>query len=225
MPILTGCSRNCGIGLAKASSHCRYRSARKPISRASQCRHAQSLSRHDSGESAVPADLATLLAEERSKLMEVAAESDDKLIEKYLGGEELTDEEMKTGLRQGFRAGSLVPVLLGSSTTNTGVPYMLKFLADYAPSPLDAPAAIAQNPVSHSTETLSPKDGNHLAAFVFKTMADPFVGKLTHFRVYSGRVESDSRVVNSRSGQEERIGQVYVLRGKEQISVKRLNAG
>ncbi len=180
---------------------------------------------HDSGESPVPGDLTSQVNDERGKLMEVAAESDDKLIEKYLGGEELTDDEIKIGLKSGLRGGTLIPVLCGSATGNIGVQYVLKFMADYAPSPLDAPAAVAKNPVSHQDEQLAPKDAGNLAAFVFKTLADPFVGKLTHFRIYSGSVESDSRVVNSRSGQEERIGQVYVLRGKEQIPVKRLAAG
>src|SRR5512135_136742 len=180
---------------------------------------------HDSGDSPVPGDLTARMEDERAKLMEVAAESDDKLIEKFLGGDELTDEEMKLGFKVGLRQGTLIPVLCGSATANIGIPYILKFLADYAPSPLEAPTATATNPVTHQEEKLKPSDSGNLAAFVFKTMADPFVGKLTHFRVYSGAVESDSRVVNSRSGQEERIGQVYALRGKEQIPVKKIGAG
>ena len=180
---------------------------------------------HDSGESPVPADLNARLEEERGKLMEVAAESDDKLIEKYLGGEELTEEEMKVGFKLGLRQGTLVPVLSGSATQNIGIPYILKFLADYAPSPVEAPVAVAQNPATRQEEKLTPNDSGNLAAYVFKTLADPFVGKLTHFRVYSGAVESDSRVVNSRSGQEERIGQVYALRGKEQMPVKKIGSG
>ena len=180
---------------------------------------------HDSGESAVPPELNARMDEERGKLMEVAAESDDKLIEKYLGGEELTDEEMKVGLKLGLRQGTLTPVLSGSATQNIGIPYILKFLADYAPSPVEAPVAVAHNPATRQEEKLTPNDSGNLAAYVFKTLADPFVGKLTHFRVYSGAVESDSRVVNSRSGQEERIGQVYALRGKEQMPVKKIGSG
>ncbi len=180
---------------------------------------------HDSGESPVPGDLTARLEEERSKLVEVAAESDDKLIEKFLGGEELSDEEVKAGLKLGLRQGSLVPVLCASATANIGIPYILKFLADYTPSPLEAPTAVATNVATHQEEKLTPNDAGNLAAFVFKTLADPFVGKLTHFRVYSGSIESDSRVINSRSGQEERIGQAYVLRGKEQIPVKKIGAG
>ncbi len=180
---------------------------------------------HESGESAVPAEMSARLEEERTKLMEVAAESDDKLIEKFLGGEELTDDEMKTGLRVGLRAGTLAPVLCGSATQNVGIPYILKFIADYVPSPVEAPAVTVQNPATKQDEKLSVQDGSHLAAFVFKTMADPFVGKLTYFRVYSGAMESDSRAVNSRDGHEERIGQLYVMRGKEQLPTKKISAG
>jgi len=176
-------------------------------------------------ESAVPDDLTARLEEERAKLVEVAAESDDKLIEKYLGGEELSDDEMRAGLKQGLRQGLLIPVLCGSATQNVGIAYILKFLADYCPSPLEARPAIAKNPATKQDEPLTANDSGNLAAFVFKTMADPYVGKLTYFRVYSGAMESDSRVSNARAGAEERIGQLYVLRGKEQIPVKKIGAG
>lgn len=176
-------------------------------------------------ESAVPAALTARMEGERSKLMELAAESDDQLIEKYLGGEELTDDEMRVGLKLGLRQGTVVPVLCGSATQNIGIAYLLKFFADYAPSPLEAPAIAAQNPVTKQDEPLTPNDAGNLATFVFKTLADPYVGKLTFFRVYSGAMESDSRVSNSRRGTEERIGQLYVLRGKEQLPVKKIGAG
>jgi elongation factor G len=176
-------------------------------------------------DSAVPGDLTARLEEERGKLMEVAAESDDQLIEKYLGGEELTDEEMKAGLKLGLRAGTLVPVLCGSATQNIGIPYLLKFIADYAPSPLEAPAAVAKHVATNEDEKLTTTESGSLAAFVFKTMADPYVGKLTYFRVYSGAMESDTRVNNSRDGHEERVGQLYVMRGKEQIPIRKISAG
>ncbi len=180
---------------------------------------------HDSSDSAVPGDLSARLEEERGKLVEVAAEADDKLIEKYLGGEELTDDEVKSGLKAGLRAGTIVPVLTASATQNIGVPYLLKFFADYIPSPVDVKPAVAANPATNEKETLKASDAGPLAAFVFKTLADPYVGKLTYFRVYSGSLESDSRVQNSRSGSEERIGQVYDLRGKEQIPINKVGAG
>ncbi len=180
---------------------------------------------HDSDESPVPADLTARLDQERGKLIEVAAEADDKLIEKYLNGEELTDDEVKAGLKAGLRAGTIIPVLTASATQNIGVPYLLKFFADYLPSPIEAKPAVAENPATREKETLQPNEAGPLAAFVFKTLADPYVGKLTYFRVYSGAVESDSRVINSRSGSEERIGQVYDLRGKEQIPIAKVGAG
>lgn len=180
---------------------------------------------HDSKDSPVPADLTERLAEERAKLMEVAAEADDKLIEKFIGGEELTHEEMQLGLKQGLRAGTLVPVLCGSATANIGIPYILKFLADYAPSPAEAPAAVAKNPATHQDEKLAATENGPLATFIFKTMADPFVGKLTYLRVYSGLMESNSTAHNARSGADERIGQLYILRGKEQIAIKKVSAG
>lgn len=179
---------------------------------------------HDSQDSPVPADMTARLAEERAKLMEVAAEADDALIEKFLGGEELTHEEMRTGLKAGLRAGTVVPVLCGAATANIGIPYILKFLADYAPSPADVPI-VAKNPVTNQDEKLTASDNGPLAAFIFKTMADPFVGKLTYFRVYSGVMESNSTAHNTRSGSDERIGQLYIMRGKEQIPIKRVNAG
>jgi len=179
---------------------------------------------HDSQDSPVPADMTARLAEERAKLMEVAAEADDQLIEKYLGGEELTHEEMRTGLKAGLRAGTVVPVLCGAATANIGIPYILKFLADYAPSPADVPI-VAKNPVTNQDEKLTASDNGPLAAFIFKTMADPFVGKLTYFRVYSGVMESNSTAHNTRAGADERIGQLYIMRGKEQLPIKRVNAG
>lgn len=176
-------------------------------------------------EGPLPADLKNAVEERRTQLVEIAAESDDKLIEKYLGGEELTDEEIRLGLDAGIRSGALVPVLCGAAAQNVGVGYLLRFFADYSPSPLDMPAPQAENPVTHSTEKLQVNESGPLASFVFKTLADPYVGKLTCFRVYSGAMVSDSRVQNARTGAEERIGQLYILRGKEQFPIKHVNAG
>lgn len=176
-------------------------------------------------EAEVPPELKTRMDEERAKLMEVAAEADDKLIEKFIGGEELTDDEMRLGLKAGLQSGKLFPVLCGSAAQTTGIPYILKFLADYAPSPLDAGETVAQNPVTKKDERLKTSDTGPLAAYVFKTTADPYVGKLTFFRVYSGALEAASRVQNARTGSEERLGDLYVMRGKEELALKKLNAG
>jgi len=163
--------------------------------------------------------------EARGKLMEVAAEADDKLIEKFLGGEQLRDDEMRLGLKAGLQAGKLFPVLCGSAGQNVGVAYILKFLTDYAPSPLDGAEITAQNLATKKDEKLKSSDLGPLAAYVFKTTADPYVGKLTFFRIYSGALEAASRVNNARTGAEERLGDLYVMRGKEEIALKKLNAG
>jgi elongation factor G len=179
----------------------------------------------DAKEAPVPGDLSTRLEEERGRLIEAAAEGDDQLIEKYLGGSELTDDEIRAGLKTGMRRGTIVPVLCGAATPNRGIRYLLQFLTGYAPSPLEAAPAVAKNLATNQEENLTASDTGVLAAFVFKTMADPYVGKLTFFRVYSGAMESSSRVNNARTGGEERIGELYILRGKEQIAVKKINAG
>jgi len=179
----------------------------------------------DAKEAPVPGDLSTRLEEERGRLIEAAAEGDDQLIEKYLGGSELTDDEIRAGLKTGMRRGTIVPVLCGAATPNRGIRYLLQFLTGYAPSPLEAAPAVAKNLATNQEEKLTASDTGVLAAFVFKTMADPYVGKLTFFRVYSGAMESSSRVNNARTGGEERIGELYILRGKEQIAVKKINAG
>ncbi|MCC7162752.1 MAG: elongation factor G [Anaerolineae bacterium] len=176
-------------------------------------------------ESAIPADMQAAVDERRAQLVEIAAESSDKLIEKYLETGELTDEEIRVGLEHGVAGGTLVPVLCGSASQNIGVDYLHKFFADYVPGPLEMPAQVAKNLATDKEEKLPLSDNGPLAAFVWKTQADPYVGKLTYFKVYSGSMQSDSRVNNSRTNTEERIGQLYVLRGKEQLPVKHIFAG
>ena len=177
------------------------------------------------GETEIPADLKDAVEARRTQLVEIAAESNDALMEKYFESGELSEEEIREGLEHGVAGGSLVPVLCGSATQNIGVDYLLKFFVDYTPSPLEMPAQHALNAATNKEEKLPDSDTGPLGAFVWKTQADPYVGKLTYFRVYSGTMQSDSRVNNSRTGQEERIGQLYVLRGKEQLPIKHIFAG
>lgn len=177
------------------------------------------------GEGAIPADLQETVEARRAQLVEIAAESNDTLIEKYFATGELTEEEIREGLEHGVAGGTLVPVLCGSASQNVGVDYLLKFFVDYTPSPLEMPAQAATNLATNKEEKLKDEDNGPLAAFVWKTQADPYVGKLTYFRVYSGTMQSDSRVNNSRTNAEERIGQLYVLRGKEQLPIKHIYAG
>ncbi|MFQ6058469.1 MAG: elongation factor G [Anaerolineae bacterium] len=176
-------------------------------------------------ESEVPAELQDRAQSYHQQLVEAAAEADDELLIKYLEGEELTTEEIQRGLKEGIKGGALVPVLCGSALTNLGIQPCLDALVTYLPSPVEGAEIRATNPATGEEETLEPSQMAPLVALVFKTMADPYVGKLTYFRVYSGAMESDSRVFNPCSGQEERIGQLYLLRGKEQQPVKKVGAG
>ena len=172
----------------------------------------------------IPAELRDEAEEYRVQVVEAAAESEDELIEKYLEGEELSEEEIRRGLAAAVRAGTVVPILCGSATANLGVQSLMKAIVEYLPSPAEV-EVVAQNPATGEEEGLEANELAPLAALVFKTLADPYVGKLTYFRVYSGVMESDSRAFNPRSGKEERIGQLYVPRGKEQLPVERIRAG
>ena len=173
----------------------------------------------------IPADVTDAADDARTKLIEAAAEGDDELIMKYLDGQELTPDEISRGLRAAIRNRTIVPVLCAASTGNIGVSALLDVLTAYAPSPLDMGAAVAAKAGSATPENLEPKADGPLAALVFKSTADPFVGKLTYFRVYSGTFSSDTRVFNSARSAEERIGQLYVMRGKEQIPVPSIGPG
>lgn len=172
-----------------------------------------------------PASLQGEIDDYRLQLIEAAAESEDELIVKYLEGEELTEEEIRRGLKARIADGSVVPVLCGSATANIGVQPLLQALIEYLPSPAEAGGTVGTNPATGEEETLEPNELAPLAVLAFKNLADPYVGKLTYFRVYSGLMESDSRVFNSRSGETERIGQLYILRGKDQIPTDRVRSG
>ncbi len=172
-----------------------------------------------------PASLQGEIDDYRLQLIEAAAESEDELIVKYLEGEELTEEEIRRGLKARIADGSVVPVLCGSATANIGVQPLLQALIEYLPSPAEAERTVGTNPATGEEEALEPNELAPLAVLAFKNLADPYVGKLTYFRVYSGLMESDSRVFNSRSGETERIGQLYILRGKDQIPTDRIRSG
>ncbi len=171
----------------------------------------------------IPAGLADQVNEARVQLMESAAESDDELIMKYLEGEELTEDDIRRGLRAATLDGTIIPVLVTAATANLGTRALLDALVAYAPSPVDRGPVTAQGPAGE--EQIEPNELSPLAALVFKTTADPFVGKLTYFRVYGGMMNSDSRVYNSRAEEEERLGQLYAMRGKEQSPVSCVHAG
>ena len=136
---------------------------------------------------------------------DVAAEADDELVMKYLDGQELSVEEIQQGLALSTRAGKVVPVLCGAALQNIGARALMDAIVAYLPDPAFR-AVTGTNPVTQSAETLQANIAEPLAAMVLKTLADPFVGKLTYFRVYSGSLHSDTRVYNAGRQAEERIG-------------------
>ncbi len=160
----------------------------------------------------------------REKLIEAAAEVDDKLIEKYLEGEELSLEELGSGLRQAVVSGKVVPIFTGSALKNIGFRLFLDAICDFLPSAKER-EVITIGDSAKKVERIEPRADGPLAALVFKTSADPYVGKLTYFRVYNGAVKSNSQVWNTTRGGAERIGQLFVLRGKNQEPVPELGAG
>jgi elongation factor G len=171
----------------------------------------------------VPDDLAEASEEARMMLIEAAAEGDDELIVKYLDGEELTDSEIASGLAAGIMGGTVIPVLCGSASNNIGVRTLLDTILRNLPGP--SGEVTATNPATSEDELLTFDAAGPLAAFVFKTAADPFVGKLSYFRVYSGTLQSNTQTYNSRAQLEERLGQLVTLRGKEQLSIAEVRAG
>ncbi len=174
-------------------------------------------------EGEIPSAMQNQVDSFREKLIEAAAEFDDTLLEKYLGGEELSIEELVSGLRQSVINGKVVPVLVGSALKNIGVGLLLDAINSYLPSPGERDFAILGN--SGEEEMIKPSKDAPLAALVFKTTADPYVGKLTYFRVYNGIINSNSQVWNSKEGEAERIGQLFTLRGKNQEQVAQIAAG
>jgi len=177
----------------------------------------------EDGATDIPADLADAAEEARMALIEAAAEGEDALLEKYLEGEELSEEEVARGFRSVVRSGDFVPVFVTAATAELGITPLLDAIVSLVPSPLDVDPAVAQSKTGE--ETLEPTDAGPLAAYVWKTTADPFVGKITYFRVYSGVITSDSRVWNADKEAEERLGTVSLLRGKEQINIKTVHMG
>lgn len=176
-------------------------------------------------EGEIPADLKGAADEYRTKLIEAAAETDDALLEKYLEGAELSPDEIVTGLAKGVRTGAIVPVCCGSSAKNIGIVPLLDVIIANLPSPADRGEVKGVNPKTQTEEVRQPADDAPFSALVFKTMADPYVGKLTIFRVYSGTLKSDSHAYNANKGREERIGQLLLIKGKTQEPVAEVSAG
>ncbi|MGI9952826.1 elongation factor G [Moorellaceae bacterium AZ2] len=173
----------------------------------------------------VPPEMADQVAEYREKLLEAVAESDEELMLKYLEGEELSEEEIKAGIRKATIALKMVPVLCGSSFKNKGVQPLLDAIVDYLPAPTDIPAIRGVDPETGEEDRRRSSDSEPFSALAFKIMADPYVGKLTFIRVYSGTISSGSYVYNSTKGRRERIGRILRMHANHREEVGEAFAG
>ena len=173
----------------------------------------------------LPSPLQDQVISYREKLIEVVVETNDELLTKYLEGEEISNEEISGAIREATITGKLVPVLIGSALRSLGITPVLDAIRDYLPSPEDRGAIMATNPATGATEELEPSVDSPLSSLVFKTTVDPYVGKLSYFRVCSGLIGSNSQVWNANKGGMERIGQLLALRGKNQEPVPQVVAG
>ena len=173
----------------------------------------------------IPAEYLEQAQEYREKLVEAVAETDEELMMKYLEGEEITNEELKAGIRKATINVEFFPVLCGSAFKNKGVQLMLDAVIDYLPSPLDIPAIKGINPDTDEEETRPASDEEPFAALAFKIMTDPFVGRLTFFRVYSGVLNSGSYVLNTSKGKRERIGRILQMHANSRNEIETVYAG
>jgi len=173
----------------------------------------------------IPADLQEVAREYRDKMIEKLADHDDVIMEKYLGGEEITEEEIKKALRKATISMKLNPVLCGSSFKNKGVQLLLDAIIEYLPSPIDLPPVKGVNPDNEGEIERRPDDNEPFSALAFKIMTDPFVGQLTYFRVYSGVLNSGSYLHNSTKDTTERIGRLLKMHANKREEIKTVYAG
>ncbi|WP_203267625.1 elongation factor G [Streptococcus uberis] len=179
----------------------------------------------DIREEDIPAEYVDQANEYREKLLEAVAETDEELMMKYLEGEEITNEELMAGIRKATINVEFFPVLCGSAFKNKGVQLMLDAVIDYLPSPLDIPAIKGVNPDTDAEETRPASDEEPFAALAFKIMTDPFVGRLTFFRVYSGVLQSGSYVMNTSKGKRERIGRILQMHANTRQEIETVYSG
>ena len=176
-------------------------------------------------ETEIPADMMEKAQEYRQILLEAVAESDEELLMKFLEGEELTVQEIKTAIRRMTIANEMVPVLCGSAYKNKGIQLLLDAIVDYMPAPTDIPSIKGVVPKTDVEEARHSSDSEPFAALAFKIMTDPYVGKLAFFRVYSGTLESGSYVYNPRKGRKERIGRILQMHANHREEIEMVYAG
>ena len=179
----------------------------------------------DIQETDIPEDLQDLAEEWREKLVEAVAETDEELMERYLEGDEISQEELKAAIRKATCAAEFYPVLCGSAFKNKGVQLMLDAVVDYLPSPLDVPAIKGIDPNTDAEVERHSSDEEPFSALAFKVMTDPFVGRLTFFRVYSGTLQSGSYVKNSTKGKRERVGRILQMHANSRQEIPEVFSG
>ncbi|HXG40446.1 MAG TPA: elongation factor G [Candidatus Limnocylindrales bacterium] len=173
----------------------------------------------------IPAELVAEASRRREELVEAVAEVDDQLTHKYLEGEPLTADEIRHGLRLGTLQYRIVPVLCGSALKNKGIQPMLDAVVAYLPSPLDVPPVIGEDPRTGAEIIRTPDDGEPFSALAFKIAADPYVGKLAYFRVYSGTLRTGMTVLNATKGKKERIGRILQMHANHREEIEEVYAG
>ena len=176
-------------------------------------------------EQPIPDNLADRAAELRNSLMETISENDEELLDIFCDVGELTDEQLKTGLRKEIVAGNIYPVVCGAATANMGVHQLLDLIVNGFPSPLDRPAVAGVKPGTSDTVTREITADAPLSALVFKTISEAHVGELSFFRVFSGSMKTGSEVLNSSKGSTEKIGQIYLMNGKNRKEIGQVNVG
>ncbi len=187
------------------------------------------LYKNDTGETfevaEIPDDVKDLAVEWREHMVEKVAEIDDHLMEKYIEGQKITAEEIKAAIRQGTVLDKIVPVVCGSAFKNKGVQPLMDAIVDYLPSPLDVPPVQGEDPKTGETVSRDSSDNEPFSALAFKIVTDPYVGKLTYFRVYSGQLAKGSYVYNSSRGKRERIGRILRMHANHREDVERVYSG
>ncbi len=173
----------------------------------------------------IPADLVDEAEEWRDKMLECASNYDDELMEKYLDGQEISEEEIIAALRKGTVSMEITPMVCGSSYKNKGVQPLLDYVCAFLPSPLDAVNIVGTNPETEKEEDRKPSEDEPTAALAFKIATDPYMGRLVFFRVYSGKVQAGTYVYNPRSGKKERISRLFQMNSYKEIPMESIDAG